>query len=560
MKKKHILFTVLLLLFSFIFYFFTAGQRMLEEFAAQTLKEVALGKNGKGYFVNFQEFSIEWGNSRIEATGISIIPHINQEKNSWVNGTVDTLIIEFSNLYLGALSKNITIEDLRIIHPNFQYFWNENTQNKNKKVHNPIPKFDALRARLSKIGIHTISILNTEFNGYLVTNNYNHLHIFHTSQNFILEGLKFNLDSLDNKNKVVDLEKFHFSSGPTFMKGHKDLYQYQFDTLLISNTGDFFKLGGLKLSPQYSDDTFFKMIGKQTDRFIVEIESLEGHGLAEKELFNQDRFHLDKIIINSLNANIYRDKNFEEDSSVIKQLPHISLKALDFQLAIDSIELKNSQLTYQEKSKDATHAGHLPITHINGVISDVNNKNENIIQLELACELLDKADTKLSIDVFLGRKEPYFMTAEGHIDAFPLSALNQFTHDNMGVQFQRGIATAIDFNAQLNDSIGRGNLDFFYQDLKIKITGKNDSKSSVIESIAGFAANNLVHRNNFKNRKPRHAPLYYKRIQYKSFIHYLIHTVMSGAQTAVIGTYSQLPDDEKKAYKKHKRDAKKKHH
>ncbi|KXX70204.1 DUF748 domain-containing protein [Flammeovirga sp. SJP92] len=560
MKKKYLLFSIFIILITLIVFLFSTGHKRLEEFAAQSLKEVALGKNGKGYFVNFQEFTIEWTNSKITATGISIIPHINQEKDSWVNGTVDTLMIDFSNLYLGALSKNITIDNFRIVHPNFQYFWKETPTVQKKKKHNPIPKFDALRARLSKIGIHSISILNTELNGYMVTNNYRHLHIFHTTQNFVIEGLKFNLDSIDNKNKVVDLEKFYFSCGPTFMRGNKDLYQYKFDTLFISNQRDFFKLGGVKLSPQYSDESFFRIVGKQTDRFIVEIKSVEGHGLLEKELFNQDRFHLEQITVDSLRANIYRDKNYDEDSTVIKKLPHHMIKELDFQLAIDQLELKNSQLTYQEKSKEADQAGILPITNINGVITDISNSDENIIQVDLSVKLLDKANSTLHIDVFLDQKEPYFMNAKGHIDAFSLLALNQFTQPNMGVLFQKGQATTIDFNAQLNDSIGRGNLDFFYQDLKIKITGKNDNKSNVIESIAGFAANNLVHRYNLKQRKPRHGPLYYKRTPYKSFIHYLIHTVMSGAQTAVIGTYGQLPDDEKKAYKHNKRQKNKKTH
>ncbi|WP_044201223.1 DUF748 domain-containing protein [Flammeovirga sp. OC4] len=558
MQKKTILFSLAIILTLLILYLFSTGQKRLEEFAAQTLKEVALGKNGKGYFVNFQEFSIEWANSRIEATGISIIPHINQEKDNWVNGTVDTLSIEFSNLYLGVLSKNITIEDFRIIHPNFQYFWKESPINQIKKKPNPIPKFDALRARLSNIGIQSISILNTEINGYLVTNEYHHLHIFHTTQSFVIEGLKFNLDSLDNQSKVVDLDRFFFSSGPTFMKGYKDLYHYQFDTLLISNRRDFFKLGGVKLIPQYSDDVFFEIVGQQTDRFIAEIKTLEGHGLVEEELFNQDRFHLEKIIIDSLEANIYRDKNYEEDTSAIKPLPHDILKQLDFQLAIDSIELTNSQLTYQEKSKGAEQPGILPITHINGTISDVNNEKENVVQVDLACKLSGKGKTNLHIDILLGEKEPYFMKAKGHLDPFPLTVLNSFTHHNMGVLFQKGYVNSIDFNAQLNDSIGRGNLDFFYQDLKIKVTGKNDNKSSVVESIAGFAANNIVHRQNLENRKPRHAPLYYKRVGYKSFVHYLVHTIMSGAQTSVLGIYGQLPDDEKKAYKQNQKAKKKK--
>lgn len=559
MKKKPLFIFLILTIVLISYYTLRVGEQKLESFAADSLKELALGKSGKGYFVNFQKFHIEWTKSRIEATGISIIPHINQEKKSWVNGTVDTLVIEFSNLISGAFTKNITINNFKVIHPNFQYFWKHTNKNKDKK-HTPLPKFDAFRKRLSKIGIHSISIINTEFNGYYVTNNYRHHHVFHTSQNFILKGLEFNFDSLDKTKKIVALEDFHFSCGPTFMKGYGDLYQYHFDSLIINNKEDFFQLEGVVLNPQYDEDSFFKKVGKQTDRYEVKIKSLQGNGLKEIALFNQDKYHLENIVIDGLETEIYRNKNYEEDTTVFKSLPHIALRNLDFQIAIDSLSLRNSQFTYKEKSKNAKEAGLLNLSNLNGVISNINNSKNNHMKLDLTFDFLEKSKTAVNINLFLGENEPHFIVANGTFGAFPLSALNKFTHPNMGVLFLKGNVTEIDFNATLNDSIGRGDLDFYYNNLKIKITGKNDNKSSFVESLAGFAANNVVYKHNYKHRKPRHAPLYFKRIKYKSVIHFLIHTILSGAETAVIGTYGQLPDKEKKEAKHNVRHHKRKKH
>ncbi|MBB6460007.1 AsmA family protein [Flammeovirga kamogawensis] len=556
--KKNILISllVLVLLPVALLVIIEFGTYRLEKLATDTLKEIAIGKKGKGYFVNFQDFDINWSSSKIKAIGITIIPNIQDNHNDWINGSVDTLSIQFKNIFSSAILGEVNLEHIRIIHPNIQYFWiNQDKKVVTKKTgkHSPIPKLDVLSKRLSSIGISSIEIRDTEFNGYSVDKNNKHKHVFHSKQNFIIEGIEFNLDE-NNINKIINIKTFMFSCGPTFMRKGGSLYGYEFDSLVINNQNDFITLSKFKLHPLYSDKLFFDISGKQTDKMTLEIEELKGSGFKPEHLFNRDIIALNKISVDQLNYDIYRDKNYQEDTSKYKELPNKLIKRMKIDLQIDTININQSAISYREKSKDADNPGILRLSKINGSIHNINSTSNSPIKIDLKFNFLSKYPAYLKSSISLDTTSNWFLKADGHISKFPLVALNNFTHNNLGVLFQRGYSQKINFNLTLNNDIGRGNLDFFYNDLKLKITGKNDMKVSFVESLAGFAANNIVaYKNNWDDKRARHAPLYFKRVTYKSPIHYLIHTILSGAPTSVIGSYSQLPPEERKAYKHHKK-------
>ncbi|AZQ63060.1 DUF748 domain-containing protein [Flammeovirga pectinis] len=557
--KKNIIIgsLTLVLLPIVIFLAIRFGTYRLEKLATDTLKEIAIGKKGKGYFVNFQDFDINWSASKIKAIGITIIPNITDNNNNWINGSVDTLSIQFKNIFTSAILGEVNLEHIRIIHPNIQYFWayqaKKGTTKKTTTKHSPIPKFDVLSKRLSTIGISSIEITNTEFNGYAVDKNNQHKHIFHSEQNFLIEGIEFNLDE-NNINKIINIKTFLFSCGPTFMRKDGSLYGYKFDSLVINNQNDFITLSKFKLHPLYSDKVFFDISGNQTDKMTLEIEELKGSGFKTKHLFNKDMIALNKISVHQLNYDIYRDKNYKEDTSKYKELPNRLLKRMKIDIQIDTININQSAISYREKSKDADHPGILRLTKIDGSIHNINSTSNSPIDIDLKFNFLGKYPAYLKSSISLDTTSNWFLKADGHISKFPLVALNTFTHNNLGVLFQRGYSKKINFNLTLNNDIGRGNLDFFYNDLKLKVTGKNDMKVSFVESLAGFAANNIVaYKNNWDDKRARHAPLYFKRVTYKSPIHYLIHTILSGATTSVIGSYAQLPPDERKEYKQRKK-------
>ncbi|MBB3697591.1 hypothetical protein KMW28_05355 [Flammeovirga yaeyamensis] len=527
------------------------ANHQLEDFAMNAIKEVAIGKKGDGYYVNFQYFKIHWEKSKLEATGITILPNVDSENENWVNATVDTLDIEFSHLYSGLLLGNIQVKEFSLIRPNLQYFYREKKKDDDKPStkdhHSPIPKFDILGQRLNKVGISSINIKEVTFNGYLVTKENKHQHIFHTTQNLRLNGIDFHLEETDEN--LIDIDEVVYNCGPTFMKAYGGLYEYKFDSLWVSNEASAFSIQKFELKPQTSSEVFFKRVGKQTDMMSVVLDSLSGNGFSPNSLFKHNVINLDELILDGAKITIYRDKNYEEDTTVVKALPHHLLRTSEYDIKLDRFALNHSQLIYKEKSKNAKQPGILKIDDLQLYINNINTELEKDIHMDLQCRLFGSKKAKMTFDLLTDSASEHFLTGEGHIPAFSLYHLNAFTHPNMGVMFQKGEVIDINFNVKMNDKIGRGNLDFYYKDLKLKLTGKNDSKSNFVESLTGFAANSLVYHKNLPGNRGRHAPLYFVRVEYKSVVHFIIHTILSGAETAVIGTYGQLPPDERKAYK-----------
>ncbi|NLR91143.1 DUF748 domain-containing protein [Flammeovirga agarivorans] len=569
-QSKNIKVTLLILIPLLFFFLSDYTQKKLEDFAANTVKEIALGKNGDGYFVTFNNFNINWFKGKLRATGIVIIPNKEKEKISWINGTVDTVKIKLPQLHKIIFSRNLTVKEVTLTKPNFQFFWKdslvqkEKTQPKEKQPSkkiadrkSPLIRFSVLGQRLKQIGATSINLTDMKFNGYQITKSGVHKHVFHTSQDLHISGIQLIYDE-DKEKNIINVDELAFECGPSFMKGVNELYEYKFDSIVISKEKNIFELKGLDVKPQLSERNFFETVGKQTDMMSLSIGYVSGIGFNADELFDQNKIHLNDIKIDSLQAQIYRDKNYPEDTTVVKNLPNRSIQALNYTIALDKFNVTNSSLTYKEKSKDANLPGEITLTDITIDVPTVNTDSIENIALHLKCKLFGKTPTRIDCTLHTDSTAKNLMDVKGHIDGFPLSYFNTFTHNNAGVVFQEGRARSIDFDIDLYDQVGRGNLDFYYNDLKIKLTGKNDEKSNFVESIANFAANNMVaYKNNNPGPKARHAPLYFKRVQYKSVIHYIIHTIMSGLETSVVGTYTHIPQEERKETKQKYKDRKK---
>ncbi|WP_044224812.1 hypothetical protein [Flammeovirga pacifica] len=550
-NKKYLKLSLILIVPVLLYFGFQYANTQLERFAIDAIKEVAIGKKGEGYFVNFQHFNIYWSESKLDATGITILPNAESENDNWVNASIDTIVIEFSHLYSGLLLGNIQVKEFSMIKPNLQYFWKEKKEedkNEQDEHHSPIPKFEVLGKRLNKIGISGINIIDVTFNGYLVMPDNQHQHIFHTTQNIQLSGINFHLDERKEED-IIDIEKIAYNVGPTFMKAYGKLYEYEFDSLWVSDEDNSFSIHKFNLRPQSSPEVFFKRVGKQTDMMSISLDSMLGNGFDANSLFKHNVINLDELTLDGAEILIYRDKNYEEDTTVFKKLPHRLLQTIDYSIKLDKFALNHSTLTYKEKSKNAKQPGTISIKDINLLINNINTDLKKNIHLDLKCKLFSKRNTHISLDLNTSDQASHFLTGHGKIPAFSMYHLNKFTHPNMGVLFQKGEVVDINFDIKMNDKIGRGNLDFYYKDLKLKLIGKNDNKTNFVESLTGFAANSLAYNKNLPGKHARHAPLYFERVPYKSVVHYVIHTILSGAETAVIGTYGQLPHKERKAYK-----------
>jgi len=107
--------------------------------------------------------------------------------------------------------------------------------------------------------------------------------------------------------------------------------------------------------------------------------SLEGLELVQNE--DKLQLSLDKILVDSTNFNIYRDKTIADDTSY-KPLYSESLRDLEFDLLVDSILVSKLAINYQELSHRNRPPGKISFESVDAQItnlhSGINKENSEI--------------------------------------------------------------------------------------------------------------------------------------------------------------------------------------
>jgi hypothetical protein len=124
-----------------------------------------------------------------------------------------------------------------------------------------------------------------------------------------------------------------------------DLHDLTIDDLSFKNRKVDFK--NFKIKPKYTQQSYIRHIKVEKDLMdlYAKLISLEGLELVQ----NKDKLQLslDRILIDSTNFNIYRDRTISDDISY-KPLYSESLRDLEFDLLVDSILASKLAINYQE--------------------------------------------------------------------------------------------------------------------------------------------------------------------------------------------------------------------
>ena len=312
-------------------------------------------------------------------------------------------------------------------------------------------------------------------------------------------------------------------------------YQTHIAAIYLASNHEKLIIDSLVLLPRYSKFKFSRVAGKQVDRLKTFIPRIEITGL-QYDHFRDSTFLASKIAIISAEIFSFRDKRMPFKETENKPLPIAAIKQFDFGIEVDTLQIKNSKVTYEEFPPDGFKSGKIVFENLQATLVNVSNKayqnKPHHATLEASAKIMGKGLIQASFTLPLDENKQYH--AKGKISQMSLLHLNPALENLAFIKIESGRLNTLNFDFDYNDKSSNGTLTINYEDLKI--TGLKKEKSHDESDIKTFLINTIVKNDKDKNvpTEKRTGAIEFERDRKRQIFNFWWKSLLSGIKASVL--------------------------
>ncbi len=477
-----------------------------------------------------QQFSIDeltfsTSDRRIMAKNLVVKPKIKNNKQDQFELQIPTLVMNGLDMDNAYKNSQFFLESIVVDKPSFQLFDNaKDTLKFNPFKVNLYPHFESFADVFS---VKTLDVNNANIT------------VFRNGQKKLQENVSANLIQvrIENKPSQGFMHSADFSFRIPNLKRQGKLYQFNIGETSYSSRNNRVTAKDIRIVPNFSKDNHQKKVGFQSDYFSGNIDSICISRPNIRRWFDKEEMVGKYLSVNGLNLEVYRDKQMPFDETRRPKMLQDMIKSLKFQVSVDSLILKNSQVSYTERKATGNlegkvrftniHTRLMPFTNIkiaNGVIPDFN--------LEGTATIQDSCQLKVNMSFQMNDPNNSF-TAEGNLSPFNMRILNPVLEPLALVSIRSGKVNRFQFNFNADRTMANGQLYFGYDNLKISVLELKNGNTKEA-GFASFLANSLL----LRARNPRGKELLpdeiaFHRDQKRSDLNYWWKSIFSGVKNTL---------------------------
>jgi hypothetical protein len=327
----------------------------------------------------------------------------------------------------------------------------------------------------------------------------------------------------------------------------KGLYLITVAKVDVDMVGRMLTVDSIVLKPLQSKFKFAKIAKKQIDRISVFVSQVKVSGLEYDQLLSQ-KLIASKIDIYSSEIYSFRDKRMPFREKENKPLPMAALKKFQHEIDVDSLELHQSKITYEEFPTDGFKSGKIIFEDLQATMNNITNRryyNESKYStLQASSKFLGKGLIEATFLLPVEDEIPY--QAKGKMSGFNLYHLNPILENLAFISISSGRLNSMDFNFEYNERVSNGALTINYEDLKI--VGLKKEKKAEASDVKTFLINTVV-----KNDKDKDVPvenrtgtITFERDRKKQIFNFWWKSLLSGIKNSVLNAQKQKNNSEKK--------------
>jgi hypothetical protein len=467
--------------------------------------------NTTPYHITYEKIKVNLFSSTIYASNLVVIPKKKLKKSNikiGIYSKIESFTITNYKLWNFLFDDIIKAESITIENPKV-ILYKKNT----KAINNPnsirSQLFDPFQKIIVVSNIYlnkgTLAIISTQTNQPILST---------TNISTVIEGIFIDKNTLKNKIPFV-YNKYLFNCDSLYYKPNEF---YRIKAVNIRSSNHHLQIKNFEYLPEYSRSVFVQKIAKEKDLFTIKIKSFTINAMNlgfKNDLFF---FNANSILLDGVNANIYRNKLPKDDLSK-KSLYNTLLRKIKFPMKVDTLLVRHSKLVYEEEIDFEKGPSILTFDHFNLKANHIQSgfglKKVPDLAIKINCLFMKNSPLRIHWTLnILDPKDGFNL--KGNIENFNIQSLSRFTRPYINTSFT-GVFKTFDFNITGNDKTSTGSAWLAYKDLKVTFYRKN--KPNKEAKIKTALANLIVKKDS--DGRTKKAAIEIERIPEKSFYNFL---------------------------------------
>jgi len=421
------------------------------------------------------------------------------------------LITKNQSKYIGQ-KMNLNFAGIDVVNPKITIYSSKHKSIQKKKAETT-PDFQAL--------IGKFNIINGQFRQYsdgkekLSVAKFDvNLNQIKSDKNILKQDIPFEI-----KSRLITAKNINLDAGK----------HYRLKVASFKNHGKQTDLQNFEFLPKYSRKAFSKVIAKEEDLYTIRTKHI---AITDKDskIGKNTVINLDKIIIDNLDCNIYHDLAPPDDNDV-RYMFSKKLRDVKFPLFVNQIQIRNSDLTYEEDAENANKPGKLTFDDFNATIKNVNNTKikglPTLITVDSDFKFYGTAPTTVTWKFDVKDLDDKF-TIVGNIQKLSADNVNLFVRPYLNVTLD-GKIDYVKFDYYGSSAGIAGKFYFKYKDMYVNFLNKKNGKErKVLTTVANWFVRNE------STGEPEHVNIEKKRDPERSFFNMLWQGIMEGLKKYVI--------------------------
>lgn len=336
-------------------------------------------------------------------------------------------------------------------------------------------------------------------------------------------SLFFNGLVVDSELKTFVLDDINFSTRNFHIPINNGFYTLQAEAIDLKRNAKSLVIEKLHLVPAYSKKEFAYHHPTHKDWFDVGAGHISLKGIDFDRYIANNIFHAKDLLVKDVELLNFKNQQIEIEHNVMPMI-YEGLQKLPVKFAIDTANVENFKVVYEELPKNGTTSGVIFFTNMNGRLSGLTNivsRPKQYIQLDADGKLMGTgyftATWMLPVDPL---NDHFHLKA--HLSQFNLKDLNQLITPMAPAQVEGGHIKSLTFNTDASSKGATIEMQMLYNDLTVSVL-KNKDGVLTTNTLVSTLANKVIKTNNpdKPNKRARHVHLAIERDAYHSTFNYL---------------------------------------
>jgi hypothetical protein len=513
------------------------------------LKELVLKSTDSLYHIEYSDFDLNITSGNATLVNFRLVPDTAiYNKLVALKKAPDNLFIlnvkKLSIKNVGARKayqeKILDINSISIEKPSLTIISKRFNFNDTVKVGKPKSPYQLLKKVFKQLHIGSISLQDISLN-YINKNN-------PVTKQTALRHLDINIsDIFIDSLSARDTSRFYYTKGVdvTVHNYHvatpDSLYYADLKSIYFSTAQRKIVLDKISFLPRYNRTAFYNKTGLAGDIYSLKFKRIDINDIDLQRFLRDQKLYAGTMNVLNADIQIYSNNAFKgKKTSTVGKDPQQALQKVSLDMKLNRLNIKNAAINYSETDATSGATGQIIFGNTNGYILNVTNdrsikKVHPYMQAFINTRFMNAAPLQVNFKFNLNAANGAF-NYSGVLGQFDGRLLDKLVKPLALVHVQSADIKKLIFNVNANNYGGKGELEFYYNNLKIQLLQKVKGKAELQkQGLISMLANDLIIYDNNPNKNGvfRPGPIDLKREPTATFFTFLYKGLLDGLKPSV---------------------------